>query len=418
MALIKFFKQNNKWTIGDFDGYPSGTCIRKIDPLTGWITVRSTNSPNSNGPNASEGIVEQGFAYRFCDASGVAYADLTALKTATDDFFVDALAGGGEKLDFLLVDVWQEDSGNYGNNDAHVGMILVNSYSDYVTTPVQVFKTLIINDDPTCIAGIDSDPYVPISQTTIFVHPTTFERYRFNGTEMVIFDDVDGVVPTFLKYEALLTQLGTNAPVARVLNANEKDYLGGLNAILDPDAGATTFNEVFDLSLSSVLCSSLDSTESQVQMGFNGEGKIYCNSSPIMGEYISIKQRLRGATPKLISAETNTAGDKVTLTFDKKVSDYLSGYIMKPDGTSLFEDMFLGTSSQFPDINQDFGQLTGFSNDGKSLTFGSDGNQEFFNGAVYTVGYNPSINNNYIESLDLGLLQQFTNFPVTNNVQA
>lgn len=48
-------------------------------------------------------------------------------------------------------------------------------------------------------AGEGSDPYVPISQTIQFVHPTTFERYRFNGTTMEVYDDVDGIVPKWLE---------------------------------------------------------------------------------------------------------------------------------------------------------------------------------------------------------------------------
>lgn len=83
MALIKFYKTGEKWVLGNYDGYPAGTCVRHIDPTSGIIRIRPANAPG----NSDKSIVK-GLPTEFCNESGVAYADLAAFKAATDDFFV------------------------------------------------------------------------------------------------------------------------------------------------------------------------------------------------------------------------------------------------------------------------------------------------------------------------------------------
>lgn len=130
-----------------------------------------------------------------------------------------------QQLDFLLVDVWGTDDGQQPSEFTPFDKA---NYIDIsvVGNHINQYKYNISTTNWDIIAGTDSNPFVPISQTTIFVHPTTFERYRFNGTTMEVYDDVDGIVPKWLKYEALLSQVGEDAPVARVLNQDERDYLG------------------------------------------------------------------------------------------------------------------------------------------------------------------------------------------------
>lgn len=83
MALIKFYKTGEKWVLGNYDGYPAGTCVRYIDEPSGVIYIRPANAPG----NSDKSIVK-GLPTEFCNASGVAYADLAAFKAGTDDFFV------------------------------------------------------------------------------------------------------------------------------------------------------------------------------------------------------------------------------------------------------------------------------------------------------------------------------------------
>lgn len=85
MALIKFYKTGEKWVLGNYDGYPAGTCVRYIDPTSGVIYIRPSNAPGN-----SDKAIEKGLPIQFCNEGGTAYADLAAFKAATDDFFVKA----------------------------------------------------------------------------------------------------------------------------------------------------------------------------------------------------------------------------------------------------------------------------------------------------------------------------------------
>lgn len=311
-----------------------------------------------------------------------------------------------EKLDFLLVDSWTDEAPSEIENHYTVlyGTTILDVYAIYK------YK----NSNGVCIAGQGSNPFVPISQTTIFVHPTTFERYRFNGTSMEVYDDVDGVVPKWLKYEALLSQSGEDAPVARVLNQDERDYLGDIVYTV-PD-----MPHLYKLTLPFVLENTIveigdilnSSNWVPVRAIYNILADKYSHELNIhiingMNEFadlivcdvpISFRKRLRGAPPKLLSAETNTAGNKVILTFNKKMSGYKILQISYALSNNLND--FDYSLTEYKDTQ---------------ITFIFDGN--------FTLGSTDNLMINYdatntIESFDYGLLQMFENFPVTNNVSA
>lgn len=113
---------------------------------------------------------------------------------------------------------------------------------------------------------------------------------------------------------------------------------------------------------------------------------------------IEIKVRQRGTEPILLSAETNEAGDKVILTFDKKMSPYNGS-----DGSDTFKIR------------------NGLADDDYNFT------AAVIDDCLITIPYNVvypedpisvSVLLHCIESFDYGLLQPFENFPVTNNVVA
>lgn len=312
-----------------------------------------------------------------------------------------------EKLDFLLVDAWNGLEGNYFYTITK-GATLIN------TTDGMIYQSIANEalDDWNIIAGVESVPYVPISQTTIFVHPTTFERYRFNGTTMEVYEDVDGVVPKWLKYEALLTQSGTDAPVARILNQDEKDF-SGVVVWEYVDNGVFTTKKLYNENLTTInhknviLNNSnnilLSYVDDNVQL--DGSQKIYLFSiseganadSVLFNTFIEIKQRLRGAPPKLLSAETNTTGDKVILTFDKKMSGYAIQNALT-NGDFSFATSISGANPFLVEIINN------------TVTFTTS--DTLVPEDTITATYNGIT----AESLDYGLLQPFENFPVTNNV--
>lgn len=238
--------------------------------------------------------------------------------------------------------------------------------------------------------------------------------------QMVAFIDTkkDDVVevPKWLTYKALLTQSGEDAPVARVLNQDEADYIPDITFIVD---GIGSFFTDYFAGIGNLVTVMTGNSDSGIIQSFiNSDGFIYIKSfdsefvpsnNVIKNTPIEIKVRQRGAPPKLLSAETNTAGDKVILTFDKKMN-------MLPAN----------------DINNGGGQYNGFAIAGSYLggLLGS-GNQKdnviesmcdpILNGEIITIYYNPASlgdPGNSVESLDFGLLQPFENFPVVNNVVA
>lgn len=328
--------------------------------------------------------------------------DVATLQALVDDFFINGRAGGGEgaTLDFLFVDTWTGDEGNYYN--AIVGRLRVCTDEG----DVYIAKQITV-DTEIFIAGAGSDPYVPISQTTIFIHPTTFQRYLFNGTEMVEYDDVNNVVPKWLKYEALLSQTGTDAPVARVLNQDERDYLGDI--VWDREnTGVYKFTNS-KLSVNERTINGIGNVVDEADTGLpvtavvrsvvNFDVILYKPDGSTVDDALSytpfeLKQRVRGNPPKLMAAETNTTGDKVILTFDKEMSGY--GLDVYPFSIGKSVETCTLVSSKVIEL---------LISEGEYVLNGEDVTVEINE-------YSP------VESRDYGLLQPFENFPVVNNVIA
>jgi hypothetical protein len=83
MALKKFFKSGNVWTVGGFDAVPVGLFMRRIDEVSGIIFINVWDGMEKN-----RAPIAQGKFGEFCDEQGVAYATLAAFKAATDEFFI------------------------------------------------------------------------------------------------------------------------------------------------------------------------------------------------------------------------------------------------------------------------------------------------------------------------------------------
>lgn len=335
--------------------------------------------------------------------NGTGYSNKADLLSAVGDFFVKA---GSEpaapELDFLLVDYWVNDASGL-NTEENKGKIIFDGSQMYT----------VIYYEPAAGYIFDSTNYYPISQTTIFVHPTTFERYRFNGTTMEVYNDVDGIVPKWLEWKATFdSSEDTNSPKVRVLNKDEKNYLGDIVWTPFPNYYLSDFTAD---SLTTVFTSTGGNNPQIVHTPISLNEKLLLSGLNIdfgvgaLQEYIyfynlpiSIKQRLRGAPPKLLSAETNAAGDKVILTFDKKMSGYgiffdnLDGYLTVEDGNGSSITEYV------------------FDND-RTIILSMQSNLSLDSNIIinyYLTERAP------FESFDYGLLQPFENFPVVNNVPA
>jgi len=214
-----------------------------------------------------------------------------------------------------------------------------------------------------------------------------------------------------LTYKALLSQSGEDAPVARVLNQDEDDYLGDI--IWERvDVGiykGTNNNIKASLCLNSILSYYLpndiiEGYDLKVQQ--DGHCELYVfqyglQDGSIQDLPIEIKVRQRGTSPVLLSAETNTTGDKVILTFDKKMNSYLS--IDEDENVFIFSNDTTrdgqGIAKNAITVNGNIIEFTTFiaMNNGDALSINCQ---------------------SFTESLDYGLLQPFENFPLKNNVLA
>ena len=209
--------------------------------------------------------------------------------------------------------------------------------------------------------------------------------------------------PKWLYYKALLTQSGENAPVARVLNRDEPDYFGDI-VFLRNEAGVYTNlvnsnskaipSELSIITLGKKYDRSVDIRKSlngfiQIETK-NGNDELSDNVLNLVEIEISVRQR--GTSPVLLSAETNTTGDKIILTFDKKMNNY-----------ALIDKFTLSdTESESPNIT--------------AITT-IDNIIEIELESSYTNATEISVSSlDGVESFDYGLLAPFENVPVVNNV--
>ncbi|MEI6555518.1 MAG: hypothetical protein WCL70_08015 [Paludibacter sp.] len=212
-------------------------------------------------------------------------------------------------------------------------------------------------------------------------------------------------------YKALVSQDGINVPVIRVLNQDEIDYIGDIESSIELNEDNTksiilTSDGLFKQGLTLIRVALLDGSylngggNTPLQQVFRVDDniiKFIFGNDGCVDYPIEIKVRQRGTAPVLLSAETNEAGDKVILNFDKRMSAYNlintiasvnSAYNGEIDGSCIFDSFDDKTIKICPSIN--------ISKE-SSVSL-------FFDGSVN------------IESFDYGLLSAFENFPVTNNV--
>jgi hypothetical protein len=331
------------------------------------------------------------------DQAGANYTEENFAKL----FFVKA---GGQpatpKLDFLFLDAYRSDYDPTYTPDALLDGMMAIFESGTRDATLSRYSAGLATFIP--IAGIGSIPFIPISQTTIFIHPTTFERYRFNGTTMEVYNDVDGVVPTWLKW---IGELDASDGVKLIpYNQDEKDYLNYFNV---------TFGEIIFGGQTNNGWTIPNSALQPIINAIDGEGTLLKHYSNVIEcsltwAFVEIKQRVRGNPPKLISAETNVAGDKVILTFDKKMNPAF----LSPLTQIIFIDLFITSNNTL------FNSFELRNIDKNTYVFELlDGNTPIQYGNTYDFSYSTQ-SGNFPESLDFGILQPFENFPIVNNVPA
>jgi len=215
-------------------------------------------------------------------------------------------------------------------------------------------------------------------------------------------------------YIALLSQSGTGAPVARVLNACDDDYLGNIvwgrseagsyvgtlngsfpNKMLNFSGHSLLWTETKYYDKNKAL-QFLSSTENQILLKtFLGD---YSLDDVLLDTYLEIKVRQRGQAPTLLFAETNTTGDKLILHFNDVMNDFFF-----QDIAGEFIAIIEGIGTDVIAVNR--------GTDTKTIELTLDGWVEF--GNMVTLDFDALV---ALESACLGLLAAFSGFPVTNGV--
>lgn len=248
-------------------------------------------------------------------------------------------------------------------------------------------------------------------------------RELISLTDMMSDSDTKNIIketPKWLTYKALLSQQGENPPVARVLNQDEPDYLGDIEWTREWNGTYHGSNKHYNNSTITSCISQMINPIDNVGYAFsiesyhaNGVEVIISgfdtttldtttsSDNKLLRTPIEIKVRLRGAPPKLLSAETNEAGDKIILTFDKKMSSFMQAVAL--DYFLLNGDIYGNYAFIIDEINDNKVRIN-------LSEFDSISHEEY--------NLLLSTNGAYLESFDYGLLQPFENFPVKNNVVA
>jgi hypothetical protein len=118
----------------------------------------------------------------------------------------------------------------------------------------------------------------------------------------------------------------------------------------------------------------------------------------LMDFYIEIGVRDRGSNMVAVSAETNTAGDEITVTFDKDVQPYFLGDFncFADSGIMGLTDINMGSAPNKVVLSVNVG---------------------YTSADVITLDYDSELSQQpLIESVDYGRLTNFTGLAVTNNI--
>lgn len=211
-------------------------------------------------------------------------------------------------------------------------------------------------------------------------------------------------------YKALLTKLVGEEPIARVLNQDEQDYLDITWSLLE-DGIISDIPYDENNTLINIYSFFNDNDEYKCMKAFLYDSRLLIsfqdwqlNPTDVINFPIEIKVRQRGTAPILLKAETDIYGDKVLLTFNKKMNPY---GLNVPEIRSLHIFSVLYEES----IDATNGIVT------NNIIEVIPGDAPCLYGDTMTLGYSVDVPQpTNIESFDYGLLQPFEDFPIINNV--
>lgn len=223
-------------------------------------------------------------------------------------------------------------------------------------------------------------------------------------TPGVVFE-ATGTTPTVWANGTVVIDVAASAPVSRVLNKDDVNYLGDIVWSFS-DVGV--YNLAFE-GVSSTLCHKLIQPVSGPLAGYvftkvsDDVSSLQTTDSDgvptdgLLGNTsIEIAMRKRGTSPVLVKAETNETGDQVVLTFDKAIGwvtpDHSGGFELTTGGQVSTTVAVTGLNELTIDLDS-------------PVSFGDEDTLKY----VYVEGYD-------IESADYGLLGSFEDFPLVNNV--
>ena len=223
-------------------------------------------------------------------------------------------------------------------------------------------------------------------------------------TAGVVFE-ATGTVPTVWSNGTVVIDVAASAPVSRVLNKDDVNYLGDVVWSFS-DVGV--YRLAFE-GVSSTLCHKLIQPVSGSLGGYaftkvsddvSSLQTVDSDGVPtdglLLGTSVEIVMRKRGTSPVLVSAETNEAGSQVVLTFDKAIGWVTPGFT---GGFELAVGGQVSTAVVVTGLNE--------------LTIDLDSPVSF--GDEDTLKYVP-VSGYDIESAGYGLLASFEAFPLVNNV--
>lgn len=227
------------------------------------------------------------------------------------------------------------------------------------------------------------------------------------------FDNAPASGAKWKTYKALISRFGEDDPIERVLNQDEDDCLK-LNNLHYSIADACIVGEI-DIPEDKYIFvpksySTPDDADAPVDVKIVTNGglvQIFYSYNIGGGEITDLARvliefsiKIRGTAPVLLSAETNTTGDKVILTFDKKMSGYglSDSFLNSGWSTSGFE-------------TNGFGFLNAIVENNKVIVTISD--PVTTSDTQLEIVYDAT---QIVESFDYGMLGEINNFQITNNV--
>lgn len=256
MALIKFYKTGEKWVLGNYDGYPAGTCVRYIDEPSGVIYIRPANAPGN-----SDKAIAKGLPTEFCNASGVAYADLTAFKAATDDFFanntsIDLSAlisaiqsSGGSQFKSFTVEITRPANTTvYSANDVvadvSAAFLPFLNVAKAIGSGIKVIRVRIQTED-TGVAGKKFNLHLYRDAPTFIADNASFAVSYSNASKRI------GAIPIVMGTGNMGT-VGMNDYNNVIINPVARDVYFILETVdgFTPSANSTKFQVTIDCELS------------------------------------------------------------------------------------------------------------------------------------------------------------------------